>query len=1126
MISVPALAMLLLATAAAAQATTLMTVTPTTAAIVSGNVTFHLYGAAEHTSAFLLREQAAGLTPHYNCSNAPLVAGAKYRTPAEVVRPQGAVAFDLSRLHEGRYTVCFRNASHTAADLGHGSPRNYFRALPQQIVTVVVRAPVCAGGTLGVCQVSPLATDVNLHHNQTYQLFHALRGARVFLLRSETACDAPLDMSTNLRTATAAVQRDSKVTFKVRNLLNGLYRICLLNSSAATVPGHMKFLPLDQQIQMFGRWVAPNPVTHVVTPTTAAIVSGNVSFVVAGAPQHSSAFLLREQPTGLTGKYNCSNAPLVAGAKYRTPAEALRTGGAVTFDLSRLHEGRYHVCFRNASFMSAGLGHGAAGNFFHALPLQIVTVVVRARVCNGGTLGVCQVSPMSTEVNKNANQTYQLFHATRGARVFLLAMKKDGYSTACDAPLDLTLNPNLRTTTMAVQRDSKVTFRVQNLLNGLYHICLLNSSAATVPGHMKFLALDQHISMFGLPVPPPAITIVISPTTASSSDGNATFLLEGARHFSQAYLLLSPARGLTNAYNCSNPPPPGDVRQRTKVGSVRRDGYVQWDVSRLAPGPFVVCHRNASIPSGTLGFHALFQQVVTMVVRTPVCSGGVLGVCQVTPMKAAVAMSYNQTFQLFHALKGARVFLLSQYVNGHASACSQPDAVDSGYRSNIASVLRDSKVTLRINHLTKGFYKFCLLNASSTHPGPTGLAYKALSQIIELTGVDIPVVTIVVTPIMADIALKNASFVLRGAPTYTQAFLLRARGGGLTGAYNCSNPPSVAFVQERTHVETVRPRGAVQFGIARLAVGSYYVCYRNVTSNSKAGPGFAALVRQLVQLVETKTCTGGTFGVCQVTPLTVSANSASTGNQTFQILYARPGTRAFLMHAGVYNTSCAHPPALNGPYRTHTQRVQEKSTVTFYINGKAQGNWKFCFLNSTLATPPSHMVYKALPYSVTFAGPIDPSHSSVSCCAGPFNVGSPTYCTVTTVDTNGNPAGGFEDACRLKVCPLTDGLGQTVDHYDPPRYVGLGTFEFSFVGTGAGCGASAGVSMDGEVLGNKVNFFSLSAGAPVDMMATSTCHATPSGGSNCTVVQRDAYSNPVRQCKVHAGGLVRCMNLP
>lgn len=382
-----------------------------------------------------------------------------------------------------------------------------------------------------------------------------------------------------------------------------------------------------------------------------------------------------------------------------------------------------------------------------------------------------------------------------------------------------------------------------------------------------------------------------------------------------------------------------------------------------------------------------------------------------------------------------------------------------------------------------------------------------------------------VFPTIADINAGNVTFNLLSAHPYTKAFLLFRPETGLFNGHNCTSPPSYANgMHVRTTVETVRPPHAVRFDIHRLEPGTYHVCLQNTTMGNPWSGTYYAMY-DTVTIVKSRVCSGGKFGICKIDPAVVSNGRA---NQTFTIYYAAPGTKGFLLlkNDGLITYNCSNPPPLWTNKRTRAYTIGPTGKVTFQVKDLYPGHYTMCFFNYTHDLNPPGATYEMLSTSIVISGDINPTKSSLSCCDGPFQVGSKTYCTITTVDTSNNPAGTEDDACRFRICPMTDGQGANIKDYVLPYFVKTGIYEFWIRGTGAGCSASAGASYDGKLIGNKVNYFQLNPGPADPVRATSSCWYIPESlTSKCNVTQRDTFGNPVRHCTIGTSDKLYCSNV-
>ena len=381
-----------------------------------------------------------------------------------------------------------------------------------------------------------------------------------------------------------------------------------------------------------------------------------------------------------------------------------------------------------------------------------------------------------------------------------------------------------------------------------------------------------------------------------------------------------------------------------------------------------------------------------------------------------------------------------------------------------------------------------------------------------------------VTPSTLDVSEKNGTLHLYRVMPHTRAFLLQRPTGGLGFGYNCSHPPPPSDDNRRTHVETVEANGNVHFGIARLHPGTYYICFKNTTAGGPEGT-YRPLV-STIAVVETRVCSGGAHGICDIRPRTTSGR---LNNQTFQLFYAPFGTRVFLMNPfwhGVQRFSCTSPPAV-GASRTVMYVVGADGIVDIDVFGLEPGNhYRFCHLNSTSPADPNNPLnYGPLDPIIVVAGDVSPEHSAVSCCDGPFVVGFATHCTITAVDSSGNPAGIPSDVCRFDHCPMIDGRGRDITRKSDIGFVKLGEYAFTFVAEGAGCGASVGVTFGGIALGNKVNYLTLHPSNIVSNHSTALCGVSGSSVL-CNVTKRDRFHNPVQTCSMLGSGKIHCHGPP
>jgi hypothetical protein len=370
---------------------------------------------------------------------------------------------------------------------------------------------------------------------------------------------------------------------------------------------------------------------------------------------------------------------------------------------------------------------------------------------------------------------------------------------------------------------------------------------------------------------------------------------------------------------------------------------------------------------------------------------------------------------------------------------------------------------------------------------------------------------VVITPnvIVTNSSRRNVTVRFYPVRPLTRLFLVKNRFA------NCSSPPSPGSRNIRTSILTVSSKRTVTFAAWRLDPGTYTVCFRNATSGGRRYSGYQPL-RQSISIAQYTACRGGRYGVCKVTPGTAAAGA---GNVTFTLLYVKPGTRAFLLNPkqfGVTLWNCTRPPPLNSGLRTKDAIVKVNGLVRFDLNGLAAGSYIICFRNTTRVT------YQPLQQKVSISGEIDAGRSNITCCGGPFTVGQRTYCQINTRDTLGAPAGGPQDACSFRVCPLTDGRGEDIKNFVQPYFVTTGLFEFYFVATGSGCGATAGVAYKGQQLsGNQVNIFTLNPGTEYWRKNTATCAPSTAGQVTCNITRRDVYANPVGTCNVTGKG-VKC----
>lgn len=390
------------------------------------------------------------------------------------------------------------------------------------------------------------------------------------------------------------------------------------------------------------------------------------------------------------------------------------------------------------------------------------------------------------------------------------------------------------------------------------------------------------------------------------------------------------------------------------------------------------------------------------------------------------------------------------------------------------------------------------------------------------------VTPLTVTPSVLDLSKgNNATITLHGSISASWAFLLRRRPYDLPltrSVYDCNTPPSTAATDKRTPLS--RNKGSsFFFKISALAPDLYFVCYHNASTTMG---NFSVVGR--VTVVKSNPCTSGNnnnYRICQVTP---SLTSNTHANETLRLVGALAGTRAFLMirkymDRTLYN--CTKPPALTSNLRTRLQTVGANGAITFKVKDLVPGIYVVCFLNMTAPIMPASAVaqFKPLTQTVIITGPVDVLRSSV-CCQGPFTAGRIAYCTISTFDDSGNPTGSADDACKLSVCPLTDGKGSDVTQFVKPYYVAPGQFEFSFVPVGSGCQGSASAAYNGYTLGNKVNFFSVTPGLPVKAAGYSNCsYAKASDTSYCVVTSLDTWGNPAKRCTVSTKGKIVCSML-
>ena len=236
-----------------------------------------------------------------------------------------------------------------------------------------------------------------------------------------------------------------------------------------------------------------------------------------------------------------------------------------------------------------------------------------------------------------------------------------------------------------------------------------------------------------------------------------------------------------------------------------------------------------------------------------------------------------------------------------------------------------------------------------------------------------------------------------------------------------------------------------------------------------------------------------------------------------------PGGRVFFIkrhrHHGFGEYSCSDPPT-HWRERTSEVVMMKPSNVEIFVRGMEPGEYKTCFRTELSLIEIQHL-------RLYVSGNID-STASVMCCDGPFFVGNRTYCTLTTKDNNGLPAGWKEDECRLRVCPLTDGRGGNIHDFVQPYFVEVGKFMFHFTAFHSGCQGSAGALYDGHPLGNRNAFFHLYPAKVEPKMATSQCTPHPEDTSRhpvCEITQRDMFGNPVQRCNVDTDGKIHCHHI-